>query len=415
MGGTSADVSLLKNGTPAEINSQVLAGFPVRMPALDVNAVGAGGGSIAWIDTDDLLKVGPQSAGADPGPACYGGGGEAATVTDANVLLGRLNGDALLDGRMPIRRSLAEESVTKLATRLELEVMDTALGIVQVACATVVKAIRKISVERGYDPKDFALVAFGGAGPLLGNDVARGLGIRTVIVPPSPGILCAEGLLNCDLATDLVRTALLPLNEDAVDAINEVGAQLAKAAETWFDRERVPAQDRRLGWTMELRYRGQNFELSIPFADQALTRAACRRLMNAFHHAHRLSYGFASPGEPIEFVSMKLKAVGLLAKPALPTLPTLAPRRRRKTPNFAENRQVVFARNRSHRTPIRRRDSLSPGQTIRGPMIIEQLDATTLIYPSDRCTVDGWGNLIISLSETGLRIPRKAAARRSRR
>ena len=208
MGGTSADVSLLRDARPTEVHERTLAGFPLRLPALDVNAVGAGGGSIAWIDQDGLLKVGPRSAGAAPGPACYAAGGTEATVTDANVVLGRLNDTALLDGQMPIDRSLARAAVEALAGALDLGTEETALGIIRVAGATMVKAIRSISVERGHHPAGFALFVYGGAGPLHAADVARELEIGTVIVPPNPGILCADGALASGLRNDFVRTTL---------------------------------------------------------------------------------------------------------------------------------------------------------------------------------------------------------------
>ena len=395
VGGTSADVSLLRDGTPAEVHDQTLAGFPLRLPALDVSAVGAGGGSIAWIDTDALLKVGPMSAGADPGPACYGLGGEAATVTDANVVLGRLNAEALLDGRMPIDRGLSKKAIEGLARRLGLDVTETARGIVLVCCATIVKAIRRISVERGHDPGEFSLFAYGGAGPLLAHDVARELGIGTVVVPPSPGILCAEGLLNCDLRGDFVKTALMALGEDSAAPLNAVRRELEAAAEAWFEREAVPPERRQQLWSVDLRYKGQNFELSIPLADEDVDGAACASLIEDFHRAHETSYGFASPAEAIEFVNMKVKAVGAFDKPAVPTLGEMefaAP---------AAHRRTLFGEPDWYETPVYRRDSLAPGQRLDGPAIIEQFDATTLIHPGDRAAVDGWGNLIIALEAGG--------------
>ena len=220
VGGTSADGALLLGGETALVHSRMLAGFPLRLPALDVNSVGAGGGSIAWIDRDGLMKVGPQSAGAVPGPACYDKGGTQATVTDANVLLGRLNEVALLEGRMPIRRARAETAVDTLAKALKLDRIETAFGIVRLVSATMVKAIRAISIERGHDPSKLALFAFGGAGPLHATDVARELGIRRVIIPPNPGILCAEGLLNSDLVADFVQAGLVPFGDGALVALN---------------------------------------------------------------------------------------------------------------------------------------------------------------------------------------------------
>ena len=292
VGGTSTDVSLMRGGVPGEVYEHEIAGFPLRLPAIDVNAVGAGGGSIAWIDSDELLKVGPMSAGADPGPACYALGSDAATVTDANVVLGRLNGVALLDGRMPIVKDLAVEAVERLAQQLGLGLTETAQGIVRVSAATVVKAIRAISVERGYDPAAFALYAFGGAGPLFAVDVARQLGISQVIVPPHPGILCAEGLLNCDMVGDFVKSALVPAGPGAPAALNSARAELQELSLQWFDEENVPEAQRSMSWTVDMRYRGQNFEIGVEDSGESFDDSACARLLQAFHAAHELAYGF---------------------------------------------------------------------------------------------------------------------------
>jgi N-methylhydantoinase A len=390
MGGTSADVSLMRDGRPVEVRERRLAGFPLKLPALDVNAVGAGGGSIAWIDRDGLMKVGPESAGADPGPACYGQGGERAAVTDANVVLGRLNPETMLDGGMPIRRELAEAAVAALAGRLGLTADDCAHGIVQVAAAVMVKAIRAISIERGNDPADFALFAFGGAGPLHAREVAAELAIGRIIVPPHPGILCAEGLLNSDLRADFVRSVLTSLDDGAPRAINPVRDVLADAAEAWFGHEGLPSDARRLEWAADLRYRGQNYELSVPLADRPLDGEGSRALRAAFHAAHEQSYGFASPAEPVECVNLKLKAVGLLEKPALPRLDAAAA----GTPSG--HRRVCFGRATWIETPVYRRQALAPGQRLTGPAVIEQMDATTLVFPGDDCRVDAHGNLIVS-------------------
>ena len=393
VGGTSADVSVLIEGEATEVHNRMLAGFPLRLPALDVNAVGAGGGSIAWIDVDGLLKVGPQSAGAHPGPACYGMGGTEATLTDANVLLGRLNDQALLDGRMAIRRDLAEAAIYRLAKSLGLDLMETAQGIIRVACATVVKAIRPLSVERGYDPAEFCLFPFGGAGPLLATETAQELGISKIIVPPSPGILCAEGLLSSDLTADFMMTSLMPLREDSLKTLNTARAELQKRADDWFAHEEVPNDERYTQWTAEMRYRGQNYELSIPLEDSELTKADCTALVATFHETHRRSYGFASETETVEFVNMKIKAMGLSDKPPLPRL--------NKGPDAVPvaHRQTLFSSKDWHDTPVYRRDELPSGQNLSGPAIIEQLDTTIPIFPDDYGFVDDWGNLIITLSE----------------
>ena len=392
VGGTSADVSLLRDARPTEVHERTLAGFPLRLPALDVNAVGAGGGSIAWIDRDGLLKVGPRSAGAVPGPACYAAGGTDATVTDANVVLGRLNDSALLDGRMPIDRSLARRAVGDLATRLGLDVEETALGIIRVACATMVKAIRSISVERGHNPAEFALFVYGGAGPLHAVDVARELEIGTVIVPPNPGILCADGALSSGMRNDFVRTLLIALDAGSVGPVNAAREEIAAAAGAWFASEEIPDPARSLEWTADLRYVGQNYEIQVPWSGERLGRDATAELAGAFHAAHEQQYGFASTAETIQFVSLKAKAIGALPAPPIPRLepgPEATPR---------GERAAVFERGRARASLVYRRGDLAPGQIVHGPAIVEQLDTTVVVFPGDRMRVDPWGNLVISLS-----------------
>ena len=390
-GGTSADVSLLRDARPTEVHERTLAGFPLRLPALDVNAVGAGGGSVAWIDRDGLLKVGPRSAGAVPGPACYAAGGTEATVTDANVVLGRLNDTALLDGQMPIDRSLARGAVAGLATELGLDVEETALGVIRVACATMVKAIRSISVERGHNPSGFALFVYGGAGPLHAVDVARELEIGTVIVPPNPGILCADGALASGLRNDFLRTLLLELDEGAVAAVNGAREEIASEADAWFENEGVPGPRRSLEWTTDLRYVGQNYEIQVPWSGRAFDRGAVAELAQAFHAAHEQQYGFASEVETIQLVSVRARAVGALPVPPIPRLDP----RPDATP--AGERAVVYERGRAGMSPVYRRPDLAPGQAIEGPAIVEQLDTTVIVFPGDRLRVDPWGNVVIAL------------------
>lgn len=392
VGGTSADVSLLSGGEPQLVHSRNLAGFPLRLPALDVNAVGAGGGSIAWIDRDGLLKVGPHSAGASPGPACYGAGGSEATVTDANVLLGRLNDTALLDGQMPIERKLAQAAVEQLAQRLRLPPLETAFGIVRLVAATMVKAIRTISIERGHDPSRFALFAFGGAGPLHGRDVAGELGIRRMIVPPNPGILCAEGLLHCDLVSDLVQTALLPFDDAAVPRINAIAERLSARASDWFDREGVAPHDRRAIWSVDLRYPGQNFELAVPCPNMPLAVADLAARSADFHAAHDQAFGFSQPQEAVEFVSLRVKLVGVLEKPALTALSPRPPARP------VGRRRVGFSADRWVDAPVYRRSELAVDQAIEGPAVLEQMDSTTLLHPGDHLRVDAWGNLVVEIA-----------------
>jgi N-methylhydantoinase A len=376
----------------------MLAGFPLRMSSLDVNAVGAGGGSIAWLDIDGLLKVGPQSAGATPGPACYGLGGDQVTVTDANVVLGRLNGEALLDGTMPIDKSLSEQAISKLADSLSMPADETAQGILAVTTAVMVKAVRAISVERGYNPSEFALFAFGGAGPLHACDVARELDIATVIIPPNPGILCAEGLLQCDLRSDFVTTVFRPLHTDESAGFKVAGDAVAQRAETWFEREALADDRRNLNWSADLRYIGQNFELTLPLQNNQLAAADIEALSARFHDAHDVAYGFASPGEPIELVSLRAVATGTLDKP--PVVRIAQAETPGQAPPSSDSREVLFDAS-TMATPVYRRADLRSGHAITGPAIVEQLDTTVIIHPGDKAQVDAIGNIVIALGDIG--------------
>jgi N-methylhydantoinase A len=391
VGGTSADVSLLADGSATEVMNRELGGFPLRMPALDVNAVGAGGGSIAWIDRDGLLKVGPQSAGAEPGPACYDLGGQSATVTDANVVLGRLHGETLLGGRMAIKKTLAESAIGGLADVLGMEADETALGIIRVTCAVMVRAIRSISVERGHNPRDFSLFAFGGAGPLHAVEVASQLDISRVIIPPNPGVLCAEGLLHSDLRQDFVRTVLLPLEPERVRLFESVRLELLEEAVAWFAEAGIEPPAQKLDWVLDLRYVGQNFELTMSLPEGPITEQTISDLISAFHGNHEVSYGFASETERVEFVNFRVKALGDLVKPEISALGPAGPARPTAT------RPVRFRNGGWFDTPIYERNDLGPGQAIDGPAIIEQLDTTTIVRPTDVCRTDAFGNLIITI------------------
>lgn len=393
VGGTSADVCLLREGIPSEVDECDLAGFPIRMPALDVIAVGAGGGSIAWIDRDGLLKVGPQSAGAHPGPACYALGGEDATVTDANVILGRLNGETLLDGRMPIDRSCAEKAIANLASRLEMAPGETALGIVKVASAVMGKAIRSVSVERGHDPREFTLFAYGGAGPLHAVDIARDLGIPRVIVPPSPGILCAEGAMSALLTAEYVRAVLAGLNAGGVQALRTVFKAMQTEISSWYEEEDVPIDNRSVRWHAGVRYFGQNYELPVGVRFDLDDAALAESISAEFRRVHEASYGFAAEDEPVQIVHLMAKAVALQTYAGLPELRTgnSATAFGERTADFGERNRMA--------APLFRRSELRLGIRIEGPAIIEQMDATVLVFPGDTCEVDRWGNLTISLKE----------------
>ena len=269
MGGTSADVALIRDYRTGIGHDRSVADFPVRLPMVDIHTVGAGGGSILWFDKDGLAKVGPQSAGADPGPACYGRGGTEPTVTDANLVLGRLGGEGLIGGRMALDVELARKAFAPAAKRLGYSVEKTAHGLIGIVTANMVRAIRTISVERGHDPRDYSLMAFGGAGPLHAGDVARSLGIRHVLVPAHPGILCAQGLIVSDLKEDFVQSRRMPLAAASLKDLRAILKHLQERVADWFEAEGVGKRGRTVEAVLDLRYVGQNFELPVGLAAHA--------------------------------------------------------------------------------------------------------------------------------------------------
>ena len=428
MGGTSADVALIR-AFQADISfERDVAGFSVRLPAVDIETVGAGGGSIAWFDRDELLKVGPASAGADPGPACYGRGGDRPTVTDANLVLGRLSSRGLLDGEMGLDESLSRAAFAPVAERLGFDVERTAHGVIGIVVANMVRAIRTISVERGYDPREFTLMAFGGAGPLHARDVALALGMREILVPASPGILCAQGLIVSDLKEDFVAGERIPGDEAGLRRLAGQVEALTARARAWFDTEGVPARSRRLELAVDARYVGQNFELAVPVATQGdggpagpadlgdptglgarsgtagstrcdaesgrISIPSPQALRERFLEVHESAYGYANPHDSIEIVNTRLTARGRLPEPPAPPEPgDPGP-----LPEPFERRTVRFAPGDATACPVYNRGSLRAGHALDGPAIIEQLDSTTPIFPRDTAVVDRSGNLLIRIA-----------------
>ena len=313
-------------------------------------------------------------------------------MTDANVVLGRLNDLALLGGRMPIDPTLARAAVGRLASELRLDLEETTLGIIRVACTTMVKAIRSISVERGHDPAEFALFVYGGAGPIHAVDVARELEIGTIIVPPSPGILCADGALTSPLRNDFVRTLLGRLDEDGVAAANAAREQLIVDADAWFEAERIPDEHRSCEWAAELRYVGQNYEIQVPWGGQrfgldSIATLTGGRLPRRARAALRLRLlGRDGPVRDPHGQGNR--------RPALAAVPRLAPRPEAVP---AGERETVFERGGTRSSPVYRRGDLAPGQIVEGPAIVEQLDTTLVLFPGDRMATDPWGNLVITL------------------
>jgi N-methylhydantoinase A len=393
MGGTSTDVALLNGGQCKLASEAIVHGYPIKAPMLDIHTVGAGGGSIAYIDAGGLLKVGPRSCGADPGPVCYDKGNTEPATTDANVVLQTLNPQYLLGGRMKVRQDLAQAAIGRLAERLGLGLMETAQGIISVVTANMARAIRVISVQRGYDPRDYTLMAFGGAGPLHAARLARELDMKRVLVPPHPGILCAMGLLLTDLRADFAATRLLPATADSVGEVAAAFDALAARAEEWFVHEGIAPAERHLTRTADMRYAGQNYELAVPLPDGPVTPATIATLAEGFAEAHRQRYGFVAEGEPVQLVTLRLEATGRVRKAELKSYPEGG---HDAAGAVLGTREVWFPEAGAFvPTPIYAREKLRPGNRFLGPAIVEQMDSTTVVLPGMTARVDAYLNLIL--------------------
>jgi N-methylhydantoinase A len=392
MGGTSTDVCLIRDGEPAKKSERQMGGFPVRTRTLDIHTIGAGGGSIAWVDAGGLLKVGPQSAGADPGPAAYGRGGTRATVTDANVVLGRLNPKTLLGGRMSMYPGKARAVISELAHGLGVDAIKAAAGVIEIINVNMMGAVRVISVEQGEDPRDFTLVAYGGAGPLHAAEVARNMGISKVLVPPRPGLLSALGLLRADVRGDFSVTRLVRAEPNSLTALSRGFNGLKRRAAAWLAGE----GESRAGfeWFADVRYLGQNFELVLKLKRDRLDEASLGQLVKAFHHQHKDQYGYDMRAQPVEIVNLRLVVTAKRG-----TLP-----HERSTRKPGDLRQALIAKRRVWfpeagfvATPVYDRDRLPADCRITGPVIIEQMDATTAVPPNARIRNDRRGYLHIEL------------------
>jgi N-methylhydantoinase A len=402
MGGTSTDASLIDGGV-ARTSEGCVEGWPVRVPMIDVHTVGAGGGSIAWTDAGGALRVGPKSAGSNPGPACYGRGGETFTVTDANLLLGRLHEDHFLGGRMRLDRGAAERVALALAQRLDMTIEDLADGVIRVADARMEQALRVISVGRGADPRDFALLPFGGAGPIHCCSLAEALRIPRVLIPLRPGVLSALGLALADFTVDYSRTimarpaaegldeawqacraAFAPLERSGLEALATAGFAVEKPG-----RSSRPVRSGALEYGLDVRYKGQSFELTVPVTNLA-TAGSLADALAAFHGAHERRYGYARPDAPVEIVNVRLTARGVRPRPDFIS----SPRAASPDPGRA---QIGVTRMRCRGTwcdaPVYVRDRLAHGHELRGPALIVQEDATTALLPPWRARVDAWLNL----------------------
>ena len=395
MGGTSTDISLIHDGELRMTTDGEVAGHPVKLPMIEINTIGAGAGSIAWLDDRNGLHVGPHSAGADPGPAAYGRGGTEPTVADANIVLGRLHPDRFLGGAMKVDMEAARAAVRgRIAEPLGMSVEAAAAGIIRIANANMERAVRVSSAEKGYDPRDIVLLAFGGAGPLHAAALARAARIPTVLVPPQPGVFSAVGLVMADIRHDFVRSRILRGGEITAERLDALFARLDEEAKAALERDAVPADRRRLRRSADIRYSGQAYEVPVPVPDGTLDESAVEAVTRSFHDLHRQLYAHDNPGRPIEFVSGRVAAIGLMDAPGLPEMET-------RTEGVAtEHRRVYFDETQDWvDTAIYDRGALGPGHAFTGPAVVEQMDTTTVVHPGQRATVDTWGNLMISTGD----------------
>ncbi|SJM62702.1 hydantoinase/oxoprolinase family protein [Gulosibacter sp. 10] len=383
IGGTSTDIALIRDGQPDEMAAGEIEGYPIRLPAVDIHTIGAGGGSIAWIDSAGVLRVGPHSAGASPGPICYGRGGAEITVTDAHLMLGRL-GTKLLDGRLELDVDSTRAALERFADRLGMPVDDTAAGVLRVIGATMGRGIRKVSVERGIDIRDCALMAFGGAGPLHASDLMEELGFESAVVPPHPGVASALGMLDAAVRADFVAT--IPADASSTEEIAALLDEQAERADEFLEQEGFGAEDAEILRSVDLRYKGQSYELTTPWSeDPAALRAEFDRLHTEF-------YGFADDDAELEAVTARV-GVEVATAPSHE-----AELEGASMPEAIEHREAYFAGGWVE-TPVYRRAELPIDVDIRGPLIAEQLDSTVVVGPSQTCRTDRFGFMHIFKEE----------------
>ncbi|HEY3183370.1 MAG TPA: hydantoinase/oxoprolinase family protein [Gaiellaceae bacterium] len=396
IGGTTAKASLVESGNIRLTSdyhierSPVFAGYPVKVPVVDIVEIGAGGGSIAWLDAAGALKVGPQSAGADPGPASYGWGGTEPTVTDANVVAGRINPDYFLGGRITLDVERAREALRPIAEALDVSVEEAALGVIRIANANMIHLLKLVSVRRGRDPRDFAIVAFGGGGSMHATALARELQVPRVIVPPAPGHFSAWGMLASDLRHDLVQTRFARADDADLGELTRVWRELEERMRATFAEEGVDAGRLAFVRTADMRYAGQEHTVNVPIPDGVLGEDERAEIERRFHDLHEQLYTFRQ-GSPIEFVNFRLTGLGAVPKPEL---------RRVASNGGAENalkgaRDVDFDELGRHESRIYERERLGAGAELDGPAVIEEPAASTVVFPGQRLRVDEFGSLVV--------------------
>ncbi len=389
VGGTSTDISMIVDGNIESSKDKNISGYPVRIPSIDISTIGAGGGSIAWVDNGGILKVGPQSAGAEPGPACYARGGTEAAITDARVVLGHLNNKELLNGQLPIDSSLSFKAVEKLSEKIGMNVEETARGIITVGNSNIVKEIKNVTVEKGYNPSDFALVAFGGAGPLHAAELMEELSMPMSIIPKTPGLLAAYGLLTEDMRRDFVQTSVMDLGQTDFSVITAMYDRLEHDADVWFDKEQIPMDERGLEYYLDMRYKGQNYEIAVPY-DKSIQNVEALR--ERFNETYLRLYSYTSADE-VQIVNFGLSAIGRISKPRIEREDYVG---EDSSSAIMGERMVLLEDGSRENYMLYDREKLHCGNVINGPAIVEQMDSTTIILNNQKAVVDEYFNMIIT-------------------
>lgn len=394
MGGTSTEVCMIRNQKAQKTYQRTIKGYPIRVTSHDIHTIGAGGSSIALVDEGGLLNVGPQSAGANPGPACYEKGGEQVTVTDANIVLGRLNQHHLLDGALSINAQRSREVIERdIATPKNTHVVAAATAVVALAEANMAQALRVVSVERGIDPATFSLIALGGAGPLHAAAVAREVGMARVIVPRNAGVFCALGVLTKDIQMNLSRTKLIDEMDPRVgEELSATYLQMEEQARDALDKQYSDMSALYFERFADVRYKGQNHEITVPAPVGPINAQAIEQIRENFHRAHEDMYGYRQTDSALDFVTLRLDAIIPVPRPELERLSPVV----EAVPAPQEYRAAYFDAGQPQQCPVYRRSQLLPGHSLLGPAIIEQMDSTTIVPPGFQAQIDTWSNIEIT-------------------
>ena len=392
VGGTSFDVSLIKDGEGVIRHQSELLGYPVLMPGMDIRPIGAGGGSIARVDSGGLLTVGPESAGADPGPMCYGLGGTEPTVTDAALVNGFIDPDFFLGGEIKLDANLARKGIAAIASRLGLGLNETADGILTVARNNMTTATKEILIGQGYDPRDFTLMSYGGAGGIFATGIAQDMSISRVIIPPTPGVFSARGMLTMDLTHTFVRTYARSLDAIDVAELTETYGEMEKAGRTMLEEEAIPKDAMRFVRSMDMCYEGQGHYVEVPVGSGNLGQAALRSIVESFHSLHRVKYGHQMDAPP-KTINVRMKAIGKIKEIPVKKNPDV----RKIAPDAFKTPRKVYFQGANASWKVLDRDKLASGNSHAGPVIVEEPHHITTVMPGETVKVDRYRNLVITL------------------